>query len=290
VTTHLAGLRAEPRTRFLPAEQARKWLRLSSDWVDLQLSLVLTALRRVAPQAKGRLLDVGCGDKPYQSIFQPYVSEYVGVEHRETFALTSAFGVEARAPGERGPDVLYSGDRLPFADGSFDTVLNVQVLEHTPRPGQLVREMARVLAKDGLLILLAPFQFRLHEEPHDYFRYSPHGLRQLCSEAGLEVTHIEQQGSLWSVLGHKLNSYLAFRLARLAGLAQDMGKLGHEQLTVERPRYWTLPWVAPTMFAISAGARVLDRVLFDPEESLGFMVLARHQGSPGPKTGELEAS
>jgi SAM-dependent methyltransferase len=288
MTTELSGLDLEQRTRLLATEGAKKWLRLTSDWVDLQLSLVLAALRRVAPQAHGRLLDVGCGDKPYQAIFQPFVSEYVGVEHRETFALTSAFG--SPTPGERGPDVLYSGDRLPFPDGSFDTVLSVQVLEHTPRPGQLVREMGRVLAKDGLLILIAPFQFRLHEEPHDYFRYSPHGLRQLCLEAGLELTHIEQQGSLWSVLGHKLNSYLAFRLARLAGLAQDMGKLGHEQVSVERPRYWTLPWVAPTMFAISAGARVLDRVLFDPEESLGFLVLARHQGSDGPKTRELEVS
>jgi SAM-dependent methyltransferase len=290
MTTELSGLGLEQRTRLLAGEHAKKWMRQTSDWVDLQLSLVLAGLRRVAPQAHGRLLDVGCGDKPYQTIFQPYVSEYVGVEHRETFALTSASGSEARAPGERGPDVLYSGDRLPFPDGSFDTVLSVQVLEHTPRPGPLVREMSRVLAKDGLLILLAPFQFRLHEEPHDYFRYSPHGLRQLCSEAGLELTHIEQQGSLWSVLGHKLNSYLAFRLARLAGLAQNMGKLGHEQLRVERPRYWTLPWVAPTMFAIAAGARVLDRVLFDPEESLGFLVLARHQGSLGQKMRELEAS
>ncbi len=47
--------------------------------------------------------------------------------------------------------------------------------------------MARVLKPGGLLILLAPFQFRLHEQPHDYFRYSSHGLRHLCEEAGLDV-------------------------------------------------------------------------------------------------------
>jgi hypothetical protein len=158
-------------------------------------------------------------------------------------------------------------------------VLSIQVLEHTPQPGRLVMEMSRVLADDGLLILLAPFQFRLHEEPHDYFRYSPHGLRQLCAEAGLEVTHVEQQGSLWSVMGHKLNSYLAFRVALMGGLAQDLGKLGHEKATLARPRYWTLPWVAPSMLGIALGARVLDRLLFDPEESLGFLILARHRPS-----------
>jgi SAM-dependent methyltransferase len=276
--------------RALAEQEARKWVRRTSDWVDLQLSLILDSLRRVAPRARGRLLDVGCGDKPYEAIFRPYVTEYVGVEHRDTFGLTSASDHE-RAAGKQGPDVIYSGDRLPFPDGSFTTVLNVQVLEHTPRPAELVREMARVLADDGLLILMAPFQFRLHEEPHDYFRYSPHGLRELCGRAGLEIIHVEQQGSLWSLMGHKLNSYLAFRVAQLGGMAQGMGKLGHEKASAVRPRYWTLPWVAPSMLAVALGARVLDRVLFDPEETLGFLVLARHQrrsgqAQPVPVNGE----
>jgi SAM-dependent methyltransferase len=254
----------------------RRWLRPLGDWVDLQLSLILSSLRRVAPQARGRLLDVGCGEKPYEAIFRPYVSEYIGVEHRETFELTAASeSAVATASGKRGPDVLYSGDRLPFPDKSFDTVLSVQVLEHTPRPLQLMLEMSRVLADDGILILLAPFQFRLHEQPHDYFRYSSHGLRQLCSEAGLTLTHVEQQGSLWSVLGHKLNSYLAFRVGLMEGLAQNMGKLGHEQAVRARPRYWTFPIIGPSMVAISLGARVLDRVLFEPDETLGFLIVAR---------------
>jgi SAM-dependent methyltransferase len=250
------------------ARHSRAWLRHASDWVDLQLSLILSSLERVAPQARGRLLDVGCGEKPYESIFRPYVSEYIGVEQRSTFELTAA-------GSRRGPDVLYSGDRLPFPDKSFDTVLSVQVLEHTPRPHQLMQEMSRVLADDGKLILLAPFQFRLHEQPHDYFRYSSHGLRQLCSEVGLEVVQVDPQGSLWSVLGHKLNSYLAFRVALLQGMAQSMGKLGHEQSNAVRPRYWALPVVAPSMFAISFGARVLDRFLHEPDETLGFLVVAR---------------
>ena len=118
---------------------------------------------------------------------------------------------------------------MPFRDGAFDTVLSVQVLEHTPHgPAALVAEMSRVLAPGGLLILTAPFQFRLHEEPHDYFRYSPTGSASSAPTPGLEVFEILQQGSLWTVLGHKLNSYLAFRVARVGALAQGMGKLGHE--------------------------------------------------------------
>jgi SAM-dependent methyltransferase len=253
------------------AAPVRALVRRASDWVDIQLSLIVASLRAVAPRAHGRLLDVGCGNKPYEAFFRPYVSEYVGIEHQATFAVTAA--------GDQGtrPDLTYDGDRLPFADGSFDTVLSVQVLEHTPRPRALVAEMARVLADDGLLILLAPFQFRLHEEPHDYYRYSAHGLRHLCEEAGLEVTEVQQQGSLWSVLGHKINSYLAFRVGRIGGLAQALGKLGHEQAISAPPRLWALPLVGVSMFAVAAAARVLDPLLAEPDETLNFMVLARRR-------------
>jgi hypothetical protein len=135
--------------------------------------------------------------------------------------------------------------------------------------------MARVLNADGRLILSAPFQFRLHEEPHDYFRYSPHGLRTLCNDAGLELVEVHPMGSLWSVIGHKLNSFLAFRIARIGALAQAMGKLSHESATRNPARLWTLPFVGPSMLGISAAARVMDRIAFDPEESLGFLVVAR---------------
>lgn len=57
-----------------------------------------------------------------------------------------------------------------------------------------------------------------------------------------------------------------------------MGKLGHEQSALVRPRYWALPLVAPTMVAISLGARVLDRVLNEPDETLGFLIVAQRAG------------
>src|SRR5262249_7748897 len=77
--------------------------RAASDWVDLQWSLLIRALKTVAPRAHGRALDVGCGDKPYEPIFRPYVNEYVGVEHESTFAATAA------KQGASRPDYLYDG-------------------------------------------------------------------------------------------------------------------------------------------------------------------------------------
>jgi len=249
----------------------QKMMRSASDWVDIQWSVVVASLKSVAPRARGRLLDVGCGNKPYEAIFRPYVSEYLGIEHEATFALTSAGGGASR------PDFAYDGVTLPFPDRSFDTVLNVQVLEHTPHPARLVAEMSRVLKDDGLLILIAPFSFRLHEEPHDYFRYSPHGLRHFCDEAGLEIVEVQRQGGLWSVIGHKLNSYLAFRIARVGGMAQGLGKLGHEAKAEKGVRYWTLPFVGVAMFAVTATARILDPILSEPDETLSFLIIARRK-------------
>lgn len=249
----------------------RRAARAASDWVDLQWSLLVRALEAVAPQAHGKLLDVGCGDKQFERIFRPHVDEYLGIEHEATFSATAANLASSR------PDYVYDGNRLPFEDASFDTVLSIQVLEHTPHPRQLMGEMARVLKKDGTLILAAPFSFRLHEEPHDYFRYSPHGLRELCGEVGLVVDRIEQVGSLWTLVGHKLNSYLALRIARIGATAQELGKLSHEAPSQPRARLWTLPVVAPAVLAISTAARIMDRLFYERQEALGFVIVARYK-------------
>jgi len=73
-------------------------LRAASDWVDLQWSLLIRVLESVAPQSRGRLLDVGCGDRPFERIFRPYVDEYVGVEHEATFDATAARFGRSRPP------------------------------------------------------------------------------------------------------------------------------------------------------------------------------------------------
>jgi SAM-dependent methyltransferase len=255
---------------LLSSPPIRQAIRGASDWVDLQWSVIIQLLEQVAPRAHGRLLDVGCGTKPYEAIFRPHVTEYLGIEHEGTLAATAA-ALDAK------PDLTYAGDRLPFEDRTFDTVLNVQVLEHTPRPALLINEMSRVLKDDGILILSAPFAFRLHEQPHDYFRYTPHGLGVLLADAGLEIEEVLAHGGLWRVLGHKLNTYLALRVAKVGGLAQAMGKLSHENTTREAPRMWALPFVGAAMAAIAGTARVMDRLAPEPDETLGFVVLARRR-------------
>jgi SAM-dependent methyltransferase len=241
----------------------------AADWVDLQYSQITDNLKRAAPRTHGRLLDVGCGEKPFEPIFRPYVTEYIGVEYAPTFEATHTSARSTK------PDFFYDGQRLPFESRSFDTVIAIQVLEHTPTPQLLLNEIGRVVKKGGMVLISVPFSFRLHEEPNDYFRYTAHGLRSMFDAAGLETDEVWTHGDLWSVLGHKLNSYLAFHVARLDALAQKMGKLGHEDARTASPRFWTFPVVLPVMVGVAASARLLDRVAPDGTETLSFQIIGR---------------
>ena len=236
-------------------------------FVDLEKATLDAVMRVAAPLAHGRLLDVGCGDKPYETLFAPYVAEYVGAEYHDTYA-TSANVHKGKA------DVLYSGDRLPFEDGSFDTVLCNQVGEHVPHPEVLFAELVRVLANGGKLIVTVPFSYRIHSEPNDFHRFTKYALRAYAGQHGLTVNLLLARGGFWQVIGQKLSSHMALRFARLGGWVQVLGGFGYEQAVKEPPRFWVLPAVAPAMLGVAAAARLLDRIDYDESDTMGYLLVA----------------
>jgi ubiquinone/menaquinone biosynthesis C-methylase UbiE len=162
----------------------------------LEQETLFDALQKAAQGVQGGwLLDIGCGNQPYAHLF-PNVARYVGVD------LPQPSGMQ------RCADVWASGLHLPFAGQSFDTVLCAQVLEHVPQPQQLMEEAFRVLKTGGQFILTAPQTWCLHEEPHDYYRFTQYGLRYLLESAGFEVQSIEARGGSFRVIGQTfLNLY-----------------------------------------------------------------------------------
>jgi glycogen(starch) synthase len=108
------------------------------------------------------------------------------------------------------PDVCGDLHALPFRDGSFDGAVSIAVLEHCRRPWQVMRELRRVLAPGGHLVLSAPFLEPMHLNPGDYFRFTADGLRELALDAGLAVVETGADFSvqqslawvLWEVVRH----------------------------------------------------------------------------------------
>jgi SAM-dependent methyltransferase len=213
-------------------------------------------------------LDVGCGDKPYQPLFAPRVTEHLGVDFEGTFK-ESKYAKASKA------DFIYSGDRLPFEDAEFDTVLSTQVLEHTPTPWVLFAEMSRLLKPGGTLIVTIPFSYRVHSEPYDFYRFTRYALASLAEANGLDVVDIRPRGGFWAVIGQKLCSYLALTAGRMGRQAQESGSFGYEKEIQERPRYWALPFVVPAILAAATACRILDRLAFNECDTLGYFLVAQ---------------
>ena len=108
-------------------------------------------LRMAGPLAGLRVLDVGCGDGAYALAAARQGAHVVGVDA----SLPMIEAARARAH-EAELDVefrLADAAALPFEDGRFDGVLAVTVLCFVPDAAAALREMARVLAPGGRLVL-----------------------------------------------------------------------------------------------------------------------------------------
>lgn len=152
----------------------------------------LTPLSR---QLSGKLLDVGCGSKPYRNLFS--VTDYIGLEVDTP---------RNRAAGYA--DSFYDGKTFPFGNGDFDSVFASQVLEHIFEPDEFLSEIHRVLKPNGRLLLTVPFVWDEHEQPHDYARYSSFGLSHLLSKNGFKVIEARKSVTTVAVVFQMLNAYL----------------------------------------------------------------------------------
>lgn len=139
--------------------------------------------------ASGRLLDIGCGNKPYEKLFGN-VESYLGCDIVQS--------------SEQRVDIISNAMRLPLSSQSFDTVICVQVIEHVEDHQALCSEAYRVLMPGGYFLVAGPMYWHLHEEPYDFFRFTKHGFRYVLEKAGFEIVKILPNGGKWAVLGQVL--------------------------------------------------------------------------------------
>ena len=144
----------------------------------------------------GKLLDFGCGSKPYRELFE--VSEYIGTD------------IEVSGHDHRHEtiDVYYDGKSLPFADGSFDSIFSSEVFEHVFNLDQILEELHRVLRPGGHMLLTVPFVWDEHEIPYDFARYTSFGLKHILQEKGFVVVQERKTTSYVSTICQMWAAYV----------------------------------------------------------------------------------
>jgi SAM-dependent methyltransferase len=140
----------------------------------------------------GMTIDLGCGTMPFSDLLTSRATTYHTLDLRP-----------------RASEITYVGDiqNMPMIpDETYDCALSLEVLEHVQDPWRAAGEIYRILRPDGIVIVSVPHLSRLHEEPHDYFRFTSYGLRHLLETTGFEIVEIHRKGGLVSFLGHQVST------------------------------------------------------------------------------------
>ena len=181
-------------------------------WVETYISTFQFNIHRAfmrhklahwGPLAEGKLLDVGAGDKPYQSFFTKVVS-YIGTNTKRHYGNQTA-------TVEKHTDVwIEDAGQLPFDSNSFDAVCCFQVLSVVPQPERFFAEAGRVLSPGGLLYVTTDFLYAPWST-EDRARYTATQLSRFAAESGFEIKTLESFGGFrclnYSLYARYVRSY-----------------------------------------------------------------------------------
>jgi SAM-dependent methyltransferase len=147
------------------------------DWLVLrEMARVLRGL--IADPALrlhgARVLDFGCGTRPYEAWFAAAGARYQGAD------IDAAHEVRIREDG-----------RLDCADGEYDLVTSFQVLEHVWDIGTYLMEARRALRAEGRLLLSTHGSWLYHPHPRDYRRWTAEGLQREVESRGFRLERME---------------------------------------------------------------------------------------------------
>jgi SAM-dependent methyltransferase len=151
---------------------------------------------KYAPLLKGKLMDFGCGSKPYKALFN-HVDEYIGVDYQG----------EGHSHEKEQIEVFYDGKTIPFEANTFDSILTNEVLEHVFNLENIVVELHRVLKPSGNILITTPFAWNEHEAPNDFGRYTSFGMKDLLERNGFEIVAMEKTTNYLQTQTQLRNTY-----------------------------------------------------------------------------------
>ncbi|WP_157351416.1 class I SAM-dependent methyltransferase [Aliarcobacter butzleri] len=196
---------------------------------------------------KGTLVDLGCGEAPHKNYFLRYADKYVGVDWTNTLHNSKA-------------DIVSNLNvKIELEDNYADTIVSLSVMEHLCEPQTFLNESYRILKKDGTIILGVPWMWWIHEAPHDYFRYTPYGLKYMFKKAGYKDIHIQPTTGFFTMWFLKMN-YFSLKWVKGSKIRKTFTK------AFLIPFWYTSQKLAPWLDSLHRGWSL---------ESAGFFVVAK---------------
>jgi SAM-dependent methyltransferase len=202
-----------------PGEERRRPPQSSATWAVRAPLAAWLQEQAARGEAGYRVLDVGCGPKPYYPFFADRASEYVGVD----------------VVAHPAADLVGRVEALPVEDASYDLVLCTQVLEHCDDPRQAVAELRRVTAPGGRVLASTHGTQVYHPSPQDYWRWTHAGLRRLFEE-----------GASWASVDVAPGAGTATTLAMLLGTYTEIAL---RRTPLAKPPVWLLNRVGSALDA-----------------------------------------
>lgn len=197
--------------------------------------------------AKGSLMDIGCGNKPYEAVLSPYITNY--------------YGCDIVQSDNNRVDLLCPANNIPVNDNAFDTVISTQTIEHVEDPQGLINEAYRICNKNGCLIISGPMYWPLHEEPYDFFRYTKHGFRYMLEKAGFKIVQINSNGGKWSVAGQALIHAIYPTIYNMKGIKGHIAR--------------GINWLFGGVSTLNRGFYFLDKKVPDYTNTMNYVIVAQ---------------
>ncbi|HTO90786.1 MAG TPA: class I SAM-dependent methyltransferase [Candidatus Sulfotelmatobacter sp.] len=220
-----------------------KWSVWKYNW--LANHKLIDALEKRRALARGELLDIGCGSRPFAPALAGGIRRYWGTDLPGSPHAKRA-----------GPDACARAEAQPIRSESIDTVVSFSVVTYLREPSEMFREAYRVLRPGGIAMVEFAQMEPVLDAPHDYFRFTQFGARYLFEKAGFEVMEIVPLGGLWARTG--------------LSLIGALNRINRGAL-----RWLTEIPVRLLYVLIQSFFELMDQLFFDPLEAMSHLVIAR---------------
>lgn len=193
---------------------------------------------------RGDVLDIGCGRMFFKNMIN--CKTYQGLDLNY----------------QQGVDLIGDLLHLPFREGSFDSIIMTEVLEHVFYPSQALEEAKKILRPGGYAYVTVPMTWGLHYEPKDFWRFTKYSLLKLVQDSGMEIIHLERIGGVFSQIG-----------ARFVDVLFEVIKKKMTFFSLKRREQLAIIATLPFSISFYYLGLFLDRI--DKRDALGWVALIR---------------